>query len=477
MRIPDEDGQAMPGEVKKHVQPRSTQVTGTAFRGQVSGLAPNLAHGGGREGRAYREENDKQQEEEVMKKENGEEEEGEKRDVSEKKIDKRTPEDLMGSEETGSLQIPSIVPVRSISPASATSAMSATSAKNRGPPLSIDATKTGGTNILSDNWSPLEEMRKRDAAGRAEAAVQKKKAEAEDSSDEEGPEDPGMILRSPTAQPAAALSGIVSPEPTKSASLPAPASPSTQQVSQRIPSRERARPQSMFLPSTSSNSVPSRSSVLSPPLRNEPSPLPSSQSPPKSSIPSSSRPSQGHQKKDSINGMVSKYESLSVGKSDEDTGKRPVRQHVPKPNEGTNALANKPSVAGKPVGLRKPSADLNHYSSVDVAQNDAASPTKPRAASKPSTLRQDPGVGTGYIRPGMSASPSVRPNPVVSTSFNSNPDRRGKEDEVVEKGSLKSAGSSPEKQQPVNLLIQRWNKGEVNNASANAAKLKKGGYI
>lgn len=110
-----------------------------------------------------------------MKKENGEEEEGEKRDVSEKKIDKRTPEDLMGSEETGSLQIPSIVPVRSISPASATSAMSATSAKNRGPPLSIDATKTGGTNILSDNWSPLEEMRKRDAAGRAEAAVQKKK--------------------------------------------------------------------------------------------------------------------------------------------------------------------------------------------------------------------------------------------------------------------------------------------------------------
>lgn len=479
MRIPDEDGQAMQGEAKKHVQPRSTQVTGTAFRGQVSGLAPNLAQGGGREGRAYREENDKQQEEGVMKKENGEEEEeeGKKGDVSEKKIDKRTPEDLMGSEETGSLQIPSIVPVRSISPASATSAMSATSAKNRGPPLSIDATKTGGTNILSDNWSPLEEMRKRNAAGRAEAAVQKKKAEAEDSSDEEGPEDPEMILRSPTAQPAAALSGIVSPEPTKSATLPAPASPSTQQVSQRIPSRERARPQSMFLPSTSSNSVPSRSSVLSPPLRNEPSPLPSSQSPPKSSISSSSRPSQGHQKKDSINGMVSKYESLSVGKPDEDTGKRPVRQHVPKPSEGTNALANKPSVARKPVGLRKPSADSNNYSSVDIAQNDAASPTKPRAASKPSTLRQDPGVGTGYIRPGMSASPSVRPNPVVSTSFNSNPDRGGKEDEVVEKNSLKSAGSSPEKQQPVNLLIQRWNKGEVNNASANAAKLKKGGYI
>lgn len=506
-RVPDEDGQAMQGEAEKHghvhVQPRSTQVTGTAFRGQVSGLAPNLAQGGGREGRGYyhgeEEDAERERREEMMKRGDGEQ--GEKWNVSEKKIDKKTittPEDLMGSEESGSLRIPSIVPVRSISPASATSAaMSATSAMNRGPPpLDIDAAKTGGgTNILSDNWSPLAEMRKRDVAERAEAAVRKKEAEAERAQLERqnAADQPPFIddgkLKSPksvasTAQPPVAPSEAVSPEPIKSTTLPVPTSrlePSTGQVSQRIPSRERARPQSMFLPSTSSNSVPSRSSLLSPPLRSEPSSLlPSSQSPPKTSISSPSRPSQGHQKKDSINGMVSKYESISIGKPGEDTNKRSVRQHVPKPSEGTNALASKPFVASKPVGLRKPSADLDNSAPVNTttARNEPANPTKPRVASKPSTFRQDPAVGVGYIRPGMSANPSVRPNPVVSTSFNSsNPDHRGKEDEVVEKD--KSAvGSSPEKQQPVNLLIQRWNKGEVNNASGNAAaKFKKGGYI
>ncbi|KAE8541110.1 hypothetical protein D1P53_002464 [Cryptococcus gattii VGV] len=527
-RIADDDSrQTMQGEAKMHVQPRSTQVTGTAFRGQVSGLAPNLAQGGGREGRGgYREQGRMEQRQEgspVKRVQNGEEEGqkeeegGQKEDVS-GKMDKKIPEDLMGSEEMGSLQIPSIVPIRSISPAaSAISGISATtSAKDRGPPLSIDVTKTGSTNILSDNWSPLEEMRRRDAAERAEAASRKKeagKAELErqkaeqaanvhhdekrksspeplDSSDEEqGPEDPGMVIRSSAAtaaQPTAAPNDIVSREPAKSATLPAPSpglEPFTQTMGpQRIPSHKRARPQSMFLPNTSSDSVPSRNSLLSPPLRNEPSPLPSSQSPSEPSKLYTSQPNQGHQKKDSINRMVSKYESMSIGKPGEDANKRsPVNQQVPKPDEGTNASSTKPSVASKPVNLRKPSADLsnNDSSAANTAQkNDPAGPTKPRVASKPSTLRQDSGMGIGYIRPGMSASPSARPNPVVSTSFNSNPDRQGKEDEVVEKDSLKSAGSSsPEKQQPVNLLIQRWNKGEVHNSSANAAKLKKGGYI
>lgn len=517
-RIADEDArQTIQGEAKMHVQPRSTQVTGTAFRGQVSGLAPNLAQGGGREGRGgYREQGRMEQQQEglpVKRVQNGEEEEeeeGQKEDVS-GKMDKKIPEDLMGSEEMGSLQIPSIVPIRSISPAaSAISGISATtSAKDRGPPLSIDVTKTGSTNILSDNWSPLEEMRRRDAAERAEAAARKKeagKAELErqqaeqppnvhhdekrrsspepvDSSDEEqGPEDPGMIIRSSAAtaaQPTVAPNDIVSREPAKSATLP---EPFTQTMGpHRIPSHKRARPQSMFLPNTSSDSVPSRNSLLSPPLRNEPSPLPSSQSPSQPSNLYTSQPSQGHQKKDSINRMVSKYESMSIGKPGEDANKRsPVNQQVPKPSEGTNTSSTKPSVASKPVNLRKPSADLSNNDSSaanTVQKDDPASPTKPRVASKPSTLRQDSGMGTGYIRPGMSASPSARPNPVVSTSFNSNPDRQGKEDEVVEKDSLKNAGSSPEKQQPVNLLIQRWNKGEVHNSSANAAKLKKGGYI
>lgn len=520
-RIADEDArQTMQGEAKMHVQPRSTQVTGTAFRGQVSGLAPNLAQGGGREGRGgYREQGRTEQRQEGLPMkgvQNGEEEEEEeegrqKEDVA-GKMDKKIPEDLMGSEEMGSLQIPSIVPIRSISPAaSAISGISSTtSTKDRGPPLSIDVTKTGSTNILSDNWSPLEEMRRRDAAERAEAAARKKeagKAELErqkaeqlpnvhhdekrksspepvDSSDEEqGPEDPGMIIRSSaatSAQPTVAPNDIVSREPAKSATLP---EPFTQTMGpQRIPSHKRARPQSMFLPNTSSDSVPSRNSLLSPPLRNEPSPLPSSQSPSQPSNLYTSQPNQGHQKKDSINRMVSKYESMSIGKPGEDANKTStVNQQVPKPSEGTNASSTKPSVASKPVNLRKPSADLsnNDASAANTAQkNDPASPTKPRVASKPSTLRQDSGVGIGYIRPGMSASPSARPpNPVVSTSFNSNPDRQGKEDEVVEKDILKSAGSSPEKQQPVNLLIQRWNKGEVHNSSANAAKLKKGGYI
>ncbi|ADV19530.1 NAK protein kinase [Cryptococcus gattii E566] len=522
-RIADEDArQTMQGEAKMHVQPRSTQVTGTAFRGQVSGLAPNLAQGGGREGRGgYREQGRTEQRQEGLPVEgvqNGEEEEEEeeeegrqKEDVA-GKMDKKIPEDLMGSEEMGSLQIPSIVPIRSISPAaSAISGISSTtSTKDRGPPLSIDVTKTGSTNILSDNWSPLEEMRRRDAAERAEGAARKKeagKAELErqkaeqlpnvhhdekrksspepvDSSDEEqGPEDPGMIIRSSaatSAQPTVAPNDIVSREPAKSATLP---EPFTQTMGpQRIPSHKRARPQSMFLSNTSSDSVPSRNSLLSPPLRNEPSPLPSSQSPSQPSNLYTSQPNQGHQKKDSINRMVSKYESMSIGKPGEDANKTStVNQQVPKPSEGTNASSTKPSVASKPVNLRKPSADLsnNDASAANTAQkNDPASPTKPRVASKPSTLRQDSGVGIGYIRPGMSASPSARPpNPVVSTSFNSNPDRQGKEDEVVEKDILKSAGSSPEKQQPVNLLIQRWNKGEVHNSSANAAKLKKGGYI
>lgn len=524
-RIADEDArQTMQGEAKMHVQPRSTQVTGTAFRGQVSGLAPNLAQGEGREGRGgYREQGRTEQRQEgqpVKRVQNGEEEEeeegqkeeggGQKEDVS-GKMDKKIPEDLMGSEEMGSLQIPSIVPIRSISPAaSAISGISATtSAKDRGPPLGIDVTKTGSTNILSDNWSPLEEMRRRDAAERAEAAARKKeagKAELErqkaeqppnvhrdekrksspepvDSSDEEqGPEDPGMIIRSSAAtaaKPTVAPNDIVSREPAKSATLP---EPFTQTMGpQRIPSHKRARPQSMFLPNTSSDSVPSRNSLLSPPLRNEPSPLPSSQSPSQPSNLYTSQPNQGHQKEDSINRMVSKYESMSIGKPGEDANKRsPANQQVPKPSEGTNASSTKPSVASKPVNLQKPSADLsnNDSSAANTAQkNDPASPTKPRVASKPSPLRQDSGVGIGYIRPGMSASPSARPNPVVSTSFNSNPDRQGKEDEVVEKDNLKGEGSSPEKQQPVNLLIQRWNKGEVYNSSANAAKLRKSGYI
>ncbi|KAL1406863.1 Ark- serine/threonine protein kinase [Vanrija albida] len=222
----------------------------------------------------------------------------------------------------------------------------------------------------------------------------------------------------------------------------------------------------------------------------------------------------GHTRRGSINDMVSRYESLSTGPSSPKKDKfgaanghghtRPAAGVVRKPS-----LAHKPppTVAAKPQALRNNphnTADrvLSAPGAGPASRDDASVPVTGMAPSarpppatqpKPPSLRQAVKHGDMPQVDGYSKSSSGRSFPVTrsaagvgkpdlkaaggSTSPDQSTRARSSSSSTVpppaqpvRRGSGSSSrSSSPEKQQPVNLLIQRWNKGEVKGKHGAAA--------
>nr|XP_018263731.1 NAK protein kinase [Kwoniella dejecticola CBS 10117]OBR85889.1 NAK protein kinase [Kwoniella dejecticola CBS 10117] len=416
------------------------------------------------------------------------------------------PQDLMDDDQSGSdtLRLLPIHPGRSVTPTSANSASrsigspntSTTSRPQASPggtgsaqaapttghhrPLlpHIDSAKPN-SNINSEEWSPLEKMRF--------SKDEERKVDIElDSSDEDAfPEDASATKYKPLPSPTKVKNQPTSPQkisdrasafeglsptkskPVKSATVGIP--PTTQ----RVNTGERSRPQSMFVtPSSSSNKGFNFSAS------------PSSASLPRSdnAAPSTSaRPSHG--RKGSINDMVSRYENLKPPSSSAGEAKKPspaTNGQSSQPTTGSG-LGRKPSVASKPQALRKPTLDQPPSSSSAEPSKSPTISTKP-VSGKPPLIAPKPVRHDEAPRPeGFSRSssgrafPITKPKPTINTAKDSN----GKIDEKDEgaPASAASGKSSPEKQQSVNSLIARWNQGQTANANANKVVPKRGGYI
>ncbi|WVQ71712.1 hypothetical protein IAR50_001253 [Cryptococcus sp. DSM 104548] len=477
-------------------QARSTHVTGTAFRDQTS-PAPTQPANQAPQGAEVDyfgplgSDDEKEPEEKHQPA-------AEKVETLEEKEREVKPKNLMDDEDPSLLQIP-LLPGRSTSP------LSSSSRSSSGKPASLKvdavgaAQATGRSNIMSEEWSPLEDMRRKDAEERAKArerAEQDRRddhagtvrersrsddPEVDSSDEDEGPEEPNRFNR-PLPPP---KSPVEPPRPT----------------TQRVPSEDRTRPQSMFLPSTNSYSRPSTVSPVAG-QANSPS---FAASPPNTSVSQLSAGAtdrSGHGRKDSINGLVSRYEGLKVSGNTTVTGReasrRPLSQYGAPPAvdapQSANSLSRKPSVASKPFALRKSTAEVGRSqpstSPTKPSQAAPVSPVKPKTATPAKPVAENSAYsGSTYVRPGMTR-PVVKPKPTLNTTINQSktssspivrapPAREqgsgGRADDRLAQSS--SGSQSPEKQQPVNALIQRWNKGEVNNSSANIPKVNRGGYI
>ncbi|OCF36453.1 NAK protein kinase [Kwoniella heveanensis BCC8398] len=463
------------------------------------------------------------------------------------------PEDLMGDEESNGLQVPSIQPGRSATPItpSAISATSrllpsspgAASTSPRGPPSSpgslgaakaapasghhrpllpnIDASKPT-SNIMSDQWSPLERLRSQ--GGTPAQASQPRpsdfaNAEVDSSDDEVVPEDAGARGRRPSSPPQQAIKETSPSSPQKlsqralafggigfrgdtstkssTVSIPLDSSSTSRPGSQRdlSGSSERSRPQSMFITPSSSSSK-SFTNLLSPPITEEPS----------SSLPKSDQTRPSHGRKGSITDIVSRYEMMKPPSAA--SGSDPRKQSQTGSNAGTatgagskptagsgggvntNGLGRKPSIASKPQALRKstvdeqkPSFTATTASSSTVKPSSPTSPVKPKVAAKPG-----PGIiapkpirhGSTPAAEGYSRSSSGRSFPITITKpapLNTSSSLLAEKDGEGKMPNSSSGKNSPEKQQPVNLLIQRWNQGQTANANANKIVPKRGGYI
>ncbi|WWD16004.1 hypothetical protein CI109_100428 [Kwoniella shandongensis] len=468
------------------VQPRSTQVTGTAFKGAQGGFrSPSpLQHKTDYFGQSVSTQASTSS------------------PIASNISAARSPvpQDLMSEEGSSDLQVPSILPGRSLSPLSAGSVSSSRPLPSPSVPSSarplpatghsrsllptIDSSKPS-SNFMSEQWSPLESMR-------AKEQSQKKVDVAVDSSDDdEGPENAsGPSRRSPSS---VRDRSPVKPIPTKSATMAVPAGSSYRPSANRTISGERTRPQSMF--SMPSANLVQSVSAFSPPVQEEPAGS------------SAGRPTHG--RKGSITDIVSKYESLHVTKPTSATGSAPTSTSQRQP-VNANGLGRKPSVASKPQALRKPSIDTKPASAVQQPSEASAPPTSeptpksPMSSSKP---KQAPAiVAPKPVRHGATPLPVAeawsksssgrsfpvtkpKPAPMMSSASSAsqplsiggtNGNNSTSQIDAVARAdnvSRGSANASPEKQQPVNMLIQRWNKGEVNNAAANAAKAKRGGYV
>ncbi|WVO13943.1 hypothetical protein L204_101568 [Cryptococcus depauperatus] len=461
-------------------QARSTQVTGTAFRNDVSSFMSNTQATKQQQELDYLDNVEKVQHSQMIN----------EKEKQRSPIKKKTLENLMDKDDSAGLQVP-ILPARSSSPASIASLSSETSRMSRNELPRIDWAKTD-SNIMSDKWSPLQDL-KRDVGlneplwrGGENASVERKKMRSSDpevdSSDDEGPEDPGSVVRLPSTQVQSLFpkkgSSPVLPTKASSSSTSGAAELIGRPASQRIPSSDRIRPQSMFLPTASS--CGSRDIILSPSLPSEPSLVAtsSSNSPP-APINSPPAASRVRSRAGSINGIVNRYESLGLNNKpskDSERSKRPDFQNNSNSSMVTNAIERKPSVAYKPLALRKSLLDTEKpVQSAPLPQHPAVETTQPKPVK--SVNVQGLSRVDGYARPEIIERPNVKLEPTTYNSFDGDNDTEAKSKNSEHQLSPKSISSSPEKQQPVNLLIQRWNTGQVNNSLANAPKPKRGNYI
>ncbi|WRT67254.1 uncharacterized protein IL334_004221 [Kwoniella shivajii] len=451
-------------------QPRSTNVTGTAFKTVKSPSSPNQKTD--YFGAISNSSNLPKSPQAVPH-------------ISEAKSP--IPQDLMGDEDSSLLGLPSIQPGRSTTPSSASGNLSAiplispgfaniqaqpspgisakvapTTGHHRSLLPNIDSTKPT-SNFNSAEWSPLERMK---SGSTPSTAAEERKVEIElDSSDEEVvPESASGMSRRPispekfsspqkVSQRASVFGGV----PHKSATTDS-ARPST--GSQRGVSGERSRPQSMFItPSSSSSNKPHNSPST---VSEEPLGLPKD----------ASRPS--HTRKGSITDMVSRYENLKPPSSVKPTSTS-IDQHAN--GNDSNGVGRKPSVANKPPALRKPSQGEtpNVTSPADLAKPKIAVKPKPNIIAPKPIRHSEAPIAEGFSKSSSGRSfPITKPKP---SSMNTNNSIPADTDHSESATTPKSGKNSPEKQQPVNLLIQRWNQGQVNNNSTAKGSPKKGGYI
>ncbi|WVW82961.1 hypothetical protein I302_104977 [Kwoniella bestiolae CBS 10118] len=430
------------------------------------------------------------------------------------------PRDLMDDEESDTLKLLPMQPGRSTTPLSSAtistdkqfSSPSSTTSRPQPSPgsASAQAAPSSGhhrpllpkiesskptSNINSEEWSPLEKMRFTTATvGGKEINV-----ELDSSDDEAVPESASRTRRRLDSPPTetttqkvsdrASAFGGTSPVknrvPTKSATVGIPPD-TTRQGAQRMNSGERSRPQSMFI-------TPSSSSTSNKPFNFSPT---ISASPSNSNLPKSDNTRPSHGRKGSINDIVSRYENMkppsSASSATFDTKKPASGTTTNGSNvEGSkNGIARKPSIANKPQALRKPTVEEPPKPSPATDKSPAATlSSSPSISEKPKIVGTKPNIiapkpirhgdtpnPEGYSKSSSGRSfPITKPKPQPSTINTAvTPSTAGQKsgDETP-----KSGKSSPEKQQPVNLLIQRWNQGQTNNAGANKAVPKRGGYI
>jgi AP2-associated kinase len=294
------------------------------------------------------------------------------------------------------------------------------------------------TNFNSANWSPLQSMKKTtppetDSSDEemvpesAEATFRRPVSPVKSDSRPPHPPSPGIANRVAAYQQQATTGPSTSPP-----------KPGYGTWSGRGSAR-MTRPQSMF--DTSRSNSPGK---LSPPLVSVRSGSPSS-------IGSGRNTPVGHGRRSSINDIVSRYEALSTS----------PKEGFPSAN-GNGRASRPPVIASKPPGLgqRKPSGPR-------VPR--AAPPTQP----KPASLREASGTSAESERPkepkaeenqGQENAPPLGraiSKPEIASKPPAFKPKRAETLPAAQGSPGSSRSNSPEKQQPVNLLIQRWNKGEL----------------
>lgn len=323
------------------------------------------------------------------------------------------------------------------------------------------------TNFNSVNWSPLQSMK-----------TPSPPVGADSSDDERAPESPDGRFRRPSSP---GKSGIVHPpSPGIARRMAAYQQQATTGPSTSPPkpgfgtwsgrSTRTTRPQSMY------DARSSAGGALSPPLVSVRSGSPGSQG-------SGSRTPEGsHGRRSSINDIVSRYEALNTT-----GGQSPVKESFVNGNGNRASIFSKPAplvaskppglgvsrappaVASKPAGLRDRDASgtsVNYASDkrdrTGTSEKDKSAPApkpKPDLAPKPKTSKPDLAAAAKPVTSlwRRSSKPELAPKPPV---FPKRAETLPAPLEDVSQGSGRSSrSSSPEKQQPVNLLIQRWNQG------------------
>lgn len=400
-------------------QPRSTHVTGTAFKSAVRAPSPEVDDSSTADYLNLLDD-------EVEKSPSGH-------------------VDLLGDEESESMRVAlaPLRPVLSQTPSSGSrfgvspSPQSATlpqqpkqedgqTQKPTVPPLKPDRP---ASNFNSANWSPLERMRSESLSSKTPTSPTQSKingsqnAEADSSDDEQVPENVNGMGRRPSP-----------PAYSNSLGLGRP----TSNTSRRSPnSSAGSRPQSMYVGSTSP--------AMSPPL------IPG--------VPRSSPPADNskHMRRSSINDIVSRYESLTTNYSGQKSQAKPSVAAKPTNLSGFRPPAVPPSIAPKPELLRRPSGGRPMPSTSNSGLRRAASVSSrpPATAPKPAALHATPD--------------GVQSNPGTSHRVDKSSGNQQRELEQQQRPSPpirsnsaapSSRSSSPEKQQPVSVMIARWNKGQ-----------------
>ncbi|KAL7424048.1 Ark- serine/threonine protein kinase [Cryptotrichosporon argae] len=280
---------------------------------------------------------------------------------------------------------------------------------------------------------------------------------------------------------AAASNGFLSPRVPVKAATVANTAPASDSGIRRVSSERR--PVSMYTSSTSGSTA----ALLSPPAGSAPVRTPS---PRGLNDGTSLRPTHG--RRGSTHDMVSHYEAMRIGATSAAARTSPTKASfaLPPATSASQTLGRKPSVASKPAALRK-AADPAPVAGTPAQSSSPASPARrtgaPPRVEKPTALAGrarafgDAPAPTGYSKSSSGRSfPIHRAEPGVdaglengaagSSSSNGAGPRPGPAAAVA------SGSGSPERQQPVSSLIARWNKGEI--AAQNVGdKPKRGGSV